>query len=395
MKKLFLTGAMALVAASAFSQGIEPYDRTPGTYARTTQRGPYLTNRFFDNMYISVGGGVNLYLGSGDNQGDFGKRLAPALDISLGKWVTPSVGLRLQYAGLQGRGFSTAITPYTNAIPDEEGLYAKKFNLMHFHGDVMWNLSNAIGGYKASRRLEFIPYLGAGVIRTGKDGSRNVQLAATVGMVDKIRLSEVVDLMLETRYTIAKPELDQFVGGKKTDGVLALTAGLSFKFGPRGGFKRPETPIPANYTPYERRISELERQQAADQAQIDRLNRELEAAKNRPTPQPQPVVENVPATMTIFFPIGSAVISPENEVNLQNIAAYMKKSTARSFMVTGYADSSTGSAQRNLQLSRERAEAVANALVKLGIDRSKLTVEGKGGTNAFGNPSLCRIVEVE
>lgn len=393
MKKLFLTCAMAAFAVSAFSQGIEPYDRSLGTYERVTQRGPYLTNRFFDNMYISVAGGVNLYLGSGDSRGDFGKRLAPALDVSLGKWVTPSVGLRLQYSGLQGRGWSTVMTPYTNTTPDGEGLYKKMFNMMHIHGDVMWNISNAIGGYKETRTWDFIPYLGAGVVRTGKHGSHNTQLAATVGLVNKIRLGDVVDLLLEARYTVAKPELDHWVGGKKIDGIVAVTAGVSFKLGPKGGFKRPEQPIPANYTPYERRISELEQQQAADRSRIDQLNRELEAAKKRPAPQP--VVESVPATMTVFFTIGSATISPENQVNLQNIANYMKKSPAKSFQVTGYADSSTGSAKRNLQLSRQRADAVADALVKLGVDRNKLVVEGKGGTSAFGNPSLCRIVEVE
>lgn len=393
MKKLLLTCAMAAFAVSAFSQGVQPYDRSLGTYERVTQRGPYLTNRFFDNMFLSVGGGVNLYLGSGDNLGDFGKRLAPALDVSLGKWVTPSVGLRLQYTGLQGRGFSPVMTPYTSSTPEADGLYKKLFNMMYIHGDVMWNISNAIGGYREDRTWDFVPYIGAGVARTGKNGARNVQLAATVGLINEIRLGGVVDLLIEARYMVAKPELDHFVGGKPIDGMVSLTAGLSFKLGPKGGFKRPEQPVPANYTPYERRISELEQQQAADRARIDELNRALEAAKNRPAPKP--VVEAVPATMTVFFTIGSAAISPENQVNLENIAAYIKKSSAKSFQVTGYADSSTGTAKRNLQLSGLRADAVADALVKLGVDRSKLIVEGKGGTSAFGNPSLCRIVEVE
>ena len=38
---------------------------------------------------------------SNDGKADFGKRLAPALDIAVGKWFTPGIGLRLAYNGLQ------------------------------------------------------------------------------------------------------------------------------------------------------------------------------------------------------------------------------------------------------------------------------------------------------
>ena len=32
------------------------------------------------------------------------KRLAPALDIAVGKWFTPGIGLRVAYNGLQAKG---------------------------------------------------------------------------------------------------------------------------------------------------------------------------------------------------------------------------------------------------------------------------------------------------
>lgn len=53
--------------------------------AQESKRGPYETYKFFDNWFISAGGGVNLYEGEEDNQGKLGKRLAPTWDLSLGK----------------------------------------------------------------------------------------------------------------------------------------------------------------------------------------------------------------------------------------------------------------------------------------------------------------------
>ena len=55
------------------------------------------TNRFGANWFISGGIGAQMYFGDNDGKADFGKRLAPALDIAVGKWFTPGIGLRLAF----------------------------------------------------------------------------------------------------------------------------------------------------------------------------------------------------------------------------------------------------------------------------------------------------------
>ncbi len=62
------------------------------------------TNRFGANWFISGGIGAQMYFGDNDGKADFGKRLAPALDIAVGKWFTPGIGLRVAYNGLQAKG---------------------------------------------------------------------------------------------------------------------------------------------------------------------------------------------------------------------------------------------------------------------------------------------------
>ena len=47
-------------------------------------RGPYETNRLFDNLFINGSGGINIYHGENDSHGSLGKRLAPALDFGDG-----------------------------------------------------------------------------------------------------------------------------------------------------------------------------------------------------------------------------------------------------------------------------------------------------------------------
>lgn len=52
------------------------------------------TNRFWSNWFVSVGGGAQVYFGNHDKQADFGDRLSGALDVAVGKWFTPGIGVR-------------------------------------------------------------------------------------------------------------------------------------------------------------------------------------------------------------------------------------------------------------------------------------------------------------
>ena len=63
--------------------------------------------------------------------------------------------------------------------------------------------------------------------------------------------------------------------------------------------------------------------------------------------------------------------------------------------VTGYADSDTGSAAWNKQLSEDRANNVANELVKLGVNKNNLIISGMGGVNTLTPPAFNRRVIIE
>ncbi|MGL4806907.1 MAG: OmpA family protein, partial [Bacteroidales bacterium] len=101
--------------------------------AQKSKRGPYETNKFFDNWFISAGGGMNLYEGEEDNQGKFGKRLAPTWDISLGKWITPTVGLRMQYSGGEAKGNTSLMSDFMRPGKTYKGLYREKFRMNVLH----------------------------------------------------------------------------------------------------------------------------------------------------------------------------------------------------------------------------------------------------------------------
>ena len=75
------------------------------------------------------------------------------------------MGARLQYSGLQARGYvPSAGSDYAVGAMQDGGYYKQRFNYMNLHADMMFNMNALFGGYNPSRVYEVIPYVGAGFI---------------------------------------------------------------------------------------------------------------------------------------------------------------------------------------------------------------------------------------
>lgn len=80
----------------------------------------------------------------------------------------------------------------------------------------------------------------------------------------------------------------------------------------------------------------------------------------------------------VQFDIGSAKLSPAAESMLDSIASILALAPERCVLVEGYSDAS-GKAEKNLELSRSRADSVVNYLAQKGrLDVKRLIPLGKG-----------------
>lgn len=144
----------------------------------------------------------------------------------------------------------------------------------------------------------------------------------------------------------------------------------------------------------------------AVQNQLKSMNEENASLRNRVNAleeekRNQPVVTETKASNKLpdateyvaFFDINKAYLSEKEAVNLEAYANLIKKYPENKFIITGYADKQTGSAEFNERLSKLRAEAVYNTLVdKYGVNKDQLTMEYKGGVDTMfrENPRLSR-----
>jgi outer membrane protein OmpA-like peptidoglycan-associated protein len=387
IKKLLIVSVL-LISVVGYAQGQN----------QANKYGPYLTNKFFDNWFISAGGGVQVLYGEHDNVASFGKRLTPAVDFSLGKWITPSIGLRGQVAGFSAKGLvaNPAARFIEGPSADYPGYYDEKFSFFNIHGDLLWNISSTIGGYKADRIWEFIPFLGVGYAKSWKENVNPTykEAGASTGIINKIRLSDAVNFNIELRALLVNDRFDGFEIGQGIEEIVSATVGFTYNFAKRG-FERYVEPVAPDYSPYTSKISDLEKKIADSDANAKKLASDLAAEKNK-KPEVVKSVEYIASPLAIFFPINQSRLTDMDLINLGNFAEAVKKS-GKKYKLLGSADKATGSKKINLRLSEQRAKAVYDALVnKFGVNPSQLEIIAKGDENEpFNKPMLNRVVVLE
>ncbi len=104
-------------------------------------------------------------------------------------------------------------------------------------------------------------------------------------------------------------------------------------------------------------------------------------ASTRGCPEEQVVVQITADFKNILFDFGKATIRPESMDIIQRAAKTMNEQIPNStFYIDGYTDNK-GSVAVNKRISQQRAQAVANALINAGVDKSRLTARGFGKDN--------------
>lgn len=390
MKKVFLavTASLLCFYASAQNETIIEIQNN---------NGPYVTNGFWDNWFISAGGGVQIYFGESDTYGDLGKRLAPALDISLGKWITPTAGVRMQYSGLKAKGWSRGDLAYSKNA-EGDGYYTEKFNTMNLHADFLWHLSNAIGGEREDRFWNFVPFAGFGWARSGANSTHKNEIAATFGLLHNLRLSDAVDLNIEMKSMLVNQRFAQTSGSKGLNALGSVTAGITYKFNTRGFQRASDLVVIEDNTEYVEEIAAL--QKMLDMANARRAKLERELADQIVVSQEKDVEEvSVPVlpNMAIFFEIGKADLTEKAMVNIGYLADIIKQFPEREYIIFASADKQTGTPEFNMKLSKKRGEVVYKALVgKFGVNPNQLSVQAVGSTEQkFGEAQLNRVVVIE
>lgn len=385
-----LAMAASCTAWAQETQTVQNGDFTE-TVEYSTDKFKVETNRFWSNWFVSAGGGVNLYFGDHDKQVKFGKRLAPAVDVAIGKWFTPGIGVRFAYSGLSVKGATqTGIHSTGEEVPGKGGygywLTKQKFNYFNFHLDAMFNVSNLLFGYNPNRVYSLSPYVGLGVMKTN-DTPKATEIAGHFGLLNSFRLCDALDLNLDIRGTLVSDAFDGEAYGRGGEGMLSATVGLTYKFKKRG-WDKAKTVVRID----NRAINALRQQLADAEAENDRLKRAL-AEGNRE--KAKEIVTKASANL-VTFQIGKATLSNEARANLSLLAEAIKAGDGNVvYTITGYADAGTGSKRINERLSKRRAEAVFNCLVKeFGVSESQLRVDHKGGVDNmfYDDPRLSRAV---
>lgn len=121
---------------------------------------------------------------------------------------------------------------------------------------------------------------------------------------------------------------------------------------------------------------ELERQRAQDSlSQLEDDDTSVEEAGDETV---------ITMTGAFLFASNKATPRPEASPALEKIAFVLKQQPNKQILIEGHTDS-TGSAERNIELSKQRAEVVASYLSARGVPREKITTEGAGAEHPLAS----------
>ncbi|MCM1368924.1 MAG: OmpA family protein [Candidatus Amulumruptor caecigallinarius] len=353
-----------------------------------------------DNWFIEVSAGANQPL---VERGMVAKEYAmktvdakkwtATYSVGVGRWMTPYLGIRLK--GVYGSIHWDAPNTIAEAKADLGWSHMRHAGL---HLELMWDMFNSFAGVNPNRVFSIIPFVGLGGDAAwryrGSNGkepvgsnvlseyatsstdykSVNWTLPVSAGLQFRFRLCKYVDFFAEARATFYGDSWNNNVIGNSIDGLVSAMGGFNFNIGGRGWGVFNECNYVSQIAALNGQVNDLRAQLLACGEQVAALQAQL--------PCPEVVQKdcvNAPLMATVRFTINSDKILPTEEVNIYNMAEWLKANPKEKIAIVGYADKDTGTSEYNLKLSERRANAVAKAMTETyGIDPSRLTIRYDG-----------------
>ena len=386
MKKFVIGAALLGMSMTAFAQQADP-----------TLKYSVATNSFWSNWFIQVGGDYNIWYSNQehgrrlDNGGDFDflskQRRSFGGSVAIGKWFTPGIGLRTKLQGFNSKKIGAV------------GVTSQHFWSLNEH--IMFNLSNLFMGYNPERVWNISPFIGGGMARNMSVNRYVMQLSA--GINSSWRLCRNLDLYAEAGWNRMEDNFDgnemaqlsnthHERGWEDKDNHLYAEIGLTFKLGKATWNKTPD--VDAIKALSQSQIDALNSQLNDLNAENGKLRKEL-AEKPKTTVLTKSLKEFVATPISVFFNIGKIDVALLKDlVNVRALAKYAIENNSH-ILVTGYADSSTGTPAINQRLSEQRANTIVEELVKMGVNRSNIRTAAGGGVKMLEYPDYDRRATVQ
>ena len=375
MKKFLIMLAIAGVSLTSMAQETET----------TTEKYSVATNSFWSNWFVQGGVQWTAFYSSLEHGFDTSNnpfksfRSNPQASVAIGKWFTPGLGLRTKVSGIWGKANGDSFK-YWNA-----------------QEQVLFNLSNMFCGYNPKRVYNCIPFAGAGFARNMS--SDMYAMGMSIGLLNEFNINKRVAINLELGWN--RLENDFYSEGHANNGhrgwdshdnYLYAELGLTLNIGKTGWAKVPD--VDAIKALSQSQIDALNAQLADSKSENERLKAMLNE-KPKEVAMPESIKQFITTPVSVFFNIGKTdVANPKDLVNVEALAKYAKTNNSK-IMVTGFADSATGTPQINQKLSVKRAEIVKGELIKMGVNADNISTQAHGGVETLSPISFNRRATVQ
>ena len=357
--KTYLVAALAFASLSATAQTKKVVDRVD---QRTVQELDHqdVTTKFKSHAFITLQGGAQYTLG----EAKFKDLISPNVQLGIGYQFNPWFAARIQANGWQSKGGwnSYAQHPFT---------YTYKWNYVAPGLDLMFDLTNLIGGWNPNRFLSVVLFVGGGANIAWKNDEANA-IAANVQQLDDYKLEYLWDGTKVRPFGRGGLQL----GFRLSDAVSLLIEGNANILGDKYNSKKADNPDWYFNALAGLRIN-LGKTKTTETKDVYRdvvvYDTIYKYVQDPVIPKKEQIRRDV------FFTINSTVITDAEMQKVKEIAEYLNKYPEAKVVVSGYADKGTGNERINARLAAQRADVVVNTLKKdYGIAENRITYDSYG-----------------